>query len=106
MANIAQNGLKSLNIAQNGLKSLKMAQHRSTSLNIAQHRSQSHGVRKYLGGELDSPVVEWLNKGLMAVSCPTRGGDESGQPLYKPRSRRPKMPSTSTQQSTVVDGRH
>eukprot|EP00959_Pyramimonas_sp_CCMP1952_P149292 3123709-Pyramimonas_sp.AAC.1 len=30
------------------------------------------GVRKYLGGELrSSPVAEWLNKGLMAVSIPT-----------------------------------
>eukprot|EP00976_Prorocentrum_cordatum_P101762 1192776-Prorocentrum_minimum.AAC.1 len=28
------------------------------------------GVRNYLGGELNSPVVEWLNKGLMAVSSP------------------------------------
>eukprot|EP00959_Pyramimonas_sp_CCMP1952_P465814 9488960-Pyramimonas_sp.AAC.1 len=30
------------------------------------------GARKYLGGELDSPVVEWLNKGLMAAWGPTR----------------------------------
>eukprot|EP00976_Prorocentrum_cordatum_P108458 1194846-Prorocentrum_minimum.AAC.10 len=22
-------------------------------------------IRKYLGGELNSPVVEWLNRGLM-----------------------------------------
>eukprot|EP00959_Pyramimonas_sp_CCMP1952_P154187 3225803-Pyramimonas_sp.AAC.1 len=29
---------------------------------------------KNLGGKLNSPVVEWLNKGLMAVSSPTSGG--------------------------------
>eukprot|EP00976_Prorocentrum_cordatum_P067080 1178580-Prorocentrum_minimum.AAC.1 len=29
------------------------------------------GFRKYLGGELNSPVVEWLNKGLMSVWSPT-----------------------------------
>eukprot|EP00959_Pyramimonas_sp_CCMP1952_P276234 5774189-Pyramimonas_sp.AAC.1 len=28
------------------------------------------GSRKCLGEELISPVVEWLNKGLMAVSSP------------------------------------
>eukprot|EP00976_Prorocentrum_cordatum_P051816 1046484-Prorocentrum_minimum.AAC.1 len=30
----------------------------------------SFGVRTYLGGELNSPVVEWLNKGLMFVHRP------------------------------------
>eukprot|EP00976_Prorocentrum_cordatum_P062745 1176830-Prorocentrum_minimum.AAC.5 len=34
-------------------------------------RCRSCDVREYLGGELNSPVVEWLNdKGLMAVSSP------------------------------------
>eukprot|EP00959_Pyramimonas_sp_CCMP1952_P097264 2033149-Pyramimonas_sp.AAC.2 len=28
-------------------------------------------VRKYFGGELNYPVEEWLNKGLMAVWSPT-----------------------------------
>eukprot|EP00976_Prorocentrum_cordatum_P029692 604475-Prorocentrum_minimum.AAC.1 len=29
------------------------------------------GLRKYSGGESNSPVVEWRNKGLTAVSSPT-----------------------------------
>eukprot|EP00959_Pyramimonas_sp_CCMP1952_P079724 1667406-Pyramimonas_sp.AAC.1 len=35
------------------------------------------GVRKYWGGEFNSPVVEWLNKGLMAVSSPRVEGKSS-----------------------------
>eukprot|EP00959_Pyramimonas_sp_CCMP1952_P136952 2865720-Pyramimonas_sp.AAC.1 len=31
------------------------------------------GVRKYLGGESNSPVVERLNKGLTAAWSPSRG---------------------------------
>eukprot|EP00959_Pyramimonas_sp_CCMP1952_P390509 8183318-Pyramimonas_sp.AAC.1 len=38
------------------------------------------GVRKYLGGELNSPVVDWLNKGLMTVSSPTDLGGVLRQP--------------------------
>eukprot|EP00959_Pyramimonas_sp_CCMP1952_P433139 9069975-Pyramimonas_sp.AAC.1 len=40
------------------------------------------GVRNYLGGEVNSPVVEWLNKGLkMTVSSPTDppGGCAGGE---------------------------
>eukprot|EP00959_Pyramimonas_sp_CCMP1952_P331204 6935716-Pyramimonas_sp.AAC.2 len=29
-------------------------------------------VRKQLGGELNPPVVEWLDKGLIGVSLPVR----------------------------------
>eukprot|EP00976_Prorocentrum_cordatum_P101135 1192494-Prorocentrum_minimum.AAC.2 len=29
------------------------------------------GLRKYLDGELNSPVVEWLNKGLTAAWSPS-----------------------------------
>eukprot|EP00976_Prorocentrum_cordatum_P072544 1180755-Prorocentrum_minimum.AAC.9 len=36
------------------------------------------GVRKYLGGELNSPVVEWFNKGLMSLLSPSSApGDPS-----------------------------
>eukprot|EP00976_Prorocentrum_cordatum_P063813 1177234-Prorocentrum_minimum.AAC.3 len=36
---------------------------------------------KYLGGELNSSVVEWLNKGLTAASSPSSGtcGPERGK---------------------------
>eukprot|EP00959_Pyramimonas_sp_CCMP1952_P369031 7729731-Pyramimonas_sp.AAC.1 len=32
-----------------------------------------YGVRKYFGGDSNSPVAEWLDKGLMAVSSPAVG---------------------------------
>eukprot|EP00959_Pyramimonas_sp_CCMP1952_P380341 7968058-Pyramimonas_sp.AAC.4 len=31
------------------------------------------GVRKYVGGKLNSPVTELLKKGSMSVSSPTQG---------------------------------
>eukprot|EP00976_Prorocentrum_cordatum_P034882 709117-Prorocentrum_minimum.AAC.1 len=39
------------------------------SASSSKHHTQG-GVRKYLGGELNSPVAEWLNKGLMSASSP------------------------------------
>eukprot|EP00976_Prorocentrum_cordatum_P059410 1175482-Prorocentrum_minimum.AAC.1 len=38
------------------------------------HLGQFFGAHKYLGGKFNSPVVEWLNKGLMVVWSPNRGG--------------------------------
>eukprot|EP00959_Pyramimonas_sp_CCMP1952_P353825 7413229-Pyramimonas_sp.AAC.1 len=37
------------------------------------------GVRIYFGGELNSPVVEWLNKDLMSMLSP-RERDKGGEP--------------------------
>eukprot|EP00959_Pyramimonas_sp_CCMP1952_P243900 5098503-Pyramimonas_sp.AAC.2 len=37
-------------------------------MSIPKHSMQ--GGRNYLGGELNSPVTEWLNKGLMSMSSP------------------------------------
>eukprot|EP00959_Pyramimonas_sp_CCMP1952_P111462 2331435-Pyramimonas_sp.AAC.1 len=34
------------------------------------HLCHFFGLRKCLDGELNSPVVEWLNKGLMSVPSP------------------------------------
>eukprot|EP00959_Pyramimonas_sp_CCMP1952_P012877 272318-Pyramimonas_sp.AAC.1 len=39
------------------------------------------GVGKYLGGESNSPGVEWLNKGVMSVF--STGGGEDGEDLRR-----------------------
>eukprot|EP00959_Pyramimonas_sp_CCMP1952_P392520 8224943-Pyramimonas_sp.AAC.1 len=43
------------------------------------------GIRKYSGGESNSPVEEWLNKGLMqSVSSPGVSNRESRQMARQP----------------------
>eukprot|EP00959_Pyramimonas_sp_CCMP1952_P013161 278121-Pyramimonas_sp.AAC.1 len=41
----------------------------------ARQSTRRRGIRKYSGGELNSPVEEWLNKGLMAESSPSLEGE-------------------------------
>eukprot|EP00959_Pyramimonas_sp_CCMP1952_P433098 9069166-Pyramimonas_sp.AAC.1 len=47
------------------------------------------GVRKDLGGELNIPVVEWLNKGLMSVSNPTKPGSATSSSSLRNDGSRP-----------------
>eukprot|EP00959_Pyramimonas_sp_CCMP1952_P064463 1345983-Pyramimonas_sp.AAC.1 len=37
---------------------------------VRERHTRICGLREYLGGELNSPVAEWLNKGLMSASNP------------------------------------